>query len=132
MQRPPGFVLIRLAPVLMLGVAGCAVTAVDGTRMGLKSDDFAAYVETVFRRQNEMASELALAIEAEDPDSERYAALDAVELALLDACLGINELAARQRDGEPLRGLKALARAKAAPACERATTAAKNILVSDT
>jgi hypothetical protein len=92
--------------------------------MGLRSDDFAAYVETVFRRQNEVASELALEIEGEDPDSARYGELDAAELALLDACLGLNELAAHQRDGEPLRGFRALERARQAPDCERAAEAA--------
>ena len=92
--------------------------------MGLKSDEFADYVESVFRRQNEVASALALELESEDPDSERYGELDAAELRVLNDCVGINELAARQRDGEPLGGLKALRRARQAPECERATVAA--------
>jgi hypothetical protein len=113
-----------LAPALLLGLCGCAVTSFDGTRMALKSDAFADYVESVFRRQNEVASALALELENGDPDSDRYRDLDAAELGLLEACVGINELAARQRDGEPLGGLKALKRARQAPACERATEAA--------
>jgi hypothetical protein len=131
MQIPSGPGTILLAAVLLPGLCGCAVTAVDGTRMGLRSDPFADYVESVFRRQNEVASELALALEREDPDSERYGELDAAELELLESCVGLNELAARQRDGDPLGGLKALKRARQAPDCERATAAALN-LVSDT
>jgi hypothetical protein len=113
--------MILLVSVAALGLGGCAVTAANGTRMGLKSDEFADYVESVFRRQNEIASELALEIESEDPDSERYGVLDAAELELLNACVGINELAARQRDGDPLGGFKALKRARQAPECERST-----------
>ena len=118
----PGTILLVLAVVSGLG--GCAVTAVNGTRMGLKSGEFADYVESVFRRQNEVASALALELESEDPDSDRYVELDSAELELLEACVGINELAARQRDGEPIGGLKALKRARQAPECERATAAA--------
>jgi hypothetical protein len=115
----PGTIL--LASAVVLGLGGCAVTAANGTRMGLKSDEFADYVESVFRRQNEVASALALELESEDTASERYERLDAAELELLDACVGINELAARQRDGEPLGGFKALKRARQAPECERST-----------
>ena len=124
MRSPSGPATILLASALLLGPGGCAVTAADGTRMGLRSDEFADYVESVFRRQNEVASELALEIESRDQDSERYELLDAAELDLLNACVGINELAARQRDGDPLGGLKALKRARQAPECERAADAA--------
>jgi hypothetical protein len=124
MRSPSGPGAILLVFTLLLGPGGCAVTAVDGTRMGLKSDEFADYVESVFRRQNEVASALALELEGEDPDSDRYRELDAAELELLEACVGINELAARQRDGDALGGLKALKRARQAPECERATSAA--------
>lgn len=115
-------------PALLLSLCGCAVTSVNGTRMGIRSDEFADYVETVFRQQNEVASVLALELESADPDSERYAELDAAELAVLDACVDINELAAAQRDGESLRGFKALARARQTPECERATAAALNLV----
>ena len=131
--RRPG--RLGVAPVLALGLAaglsGCAVTAVDGTRMGLRSDSFADYVETVFRRQNEVASDLATELDSADPASARYAELDAAELDLLDACLGVNQLAARQRDGDSPGGLKALKLARQTPDCERAAAAAMN-LVSDT
>ena len=131
MQIPLVLGTILLVLALVSGLGGCAVTAVNGTRMGLKSDEFADYVESVFRRQNEVASALALELDREDSGSERYGELDAAELDLLNACVGINELAARQRDGDPLGGFKALKRARQAPECERATAAA-GVLVSDT
>jgi len=132
MRNPLGPGTILLVAAVVLGLGGCAVTAVNGTRMGLKSDEFADYVESVFRGQNEVASALALELDSEDPDSDRYDRLDAAELELLNACVGINELAARQRDGEPLGGFKALKRARQAPDCERATEAAARILSAST
>ena len=74
--------------ISMLGVtAGCAaVTSLDGERMSMRSAAFASYVEAVFRRQNEVATELAFALDAAPFDSARYRQLEAAETALLDAC----------------------------------------------
>jgi hypothetical protein len=113
---------------LAFGLAGCAVTAVDGTRMRLNSSEFSDYVEAAFRRQNEVASALALALDDADPDSPRFAELDEAELALLNACLGLNELAANRRDGDNIGNFSALRRARQTPDCERATSAAAALL----
>ena len=96
--------------------------------MPARSETFAAYVEEVFRRQNEVATELALALEREPPETERFALLEAAELALLTECGGLNEMARAQRDGEQPGGLGALKRARQAPDCERATERAAALL----
>lgn len=119
---------LGLGIVLVLGTTGCAVRSLDGERLPVRSEAFADYVETVFRRQNEVATELAFAFDDLDPGSELYARLENAESALLDACRGLNQIAQRRRDGDPLGGLGALSRARQAPACERATLAAEAAL----
>lgn len=96
--------------------------------MRLGSDAFAAYVEAVFRRQNEVAAELALALEREPLESERFSRLEDAELGLLTACRGLNEIARAQRDGERIGGLGALKRARRTPDCELATERAAALL----
>ena len=110
--------------------AGCAVTSVDGDRMRLRSDRFTDYVEATFRRQNEVSTDLAVAIDEAGVDSARYSILETVEGRLLETCRGLNELARAQRDGEPVGGLGALKRARGAPDCEQATAAAAAALDS--
>lgn len=100
----------------------------DGRRLRPGSDAFANYVESVFRLQNEAATELALALDTEDPGNTRYEALEDAELDLLRACRGLNELAARRRDGESPGGAGALRRAREAADCERAAIAAAELL----
>ena len=112
-------------------LAGCAVTAVDGQRLKPRSDAFAAYVEAVFRRQNDVATALLFALEDAEPDSPRYAELEAAEGRLLTACRGLNEIAQARRDEAELGGFAALKRARQAPDCERATLAAETTLASD-
>lgn len=113
---------------MLLAVTGCApVVTLEGDRLAVRSDAFAAYVEQVFREQNRVATALAFALEdAWDP--ERLDALEAAESSLLEACAGLNEIAAARRDGERLRRLRALDAARAAPDCERATSAARALL----
>src|SRR5688572_1151653 len=109
------------APIL----AGCAaVTAADGRRLGVASNEFRSYMEQVFREQNRVASELAFALE-ERPGSPGAdaaggaSALDAVEDTLLSACAPLNELATARRDGQRLGPRRSVALARAAPDCER-------------
>jgi hypothetical protein len=92
------------------------------------SDAFSNYVEAVFRRQNEIATELTLALDDEDPKSDRYVLLEDAELELLTACQGLNQLATRRRNGEAVGGAGALKRARQAPECERATASAAALL----
>lgn len=117
-----------LVPALALLLGGCAVTSADGQRLRPGSDAFADYVERVFREQNAVAGDLMLELDSADPDSEQYIGLEAAELSIIRACRGLNELAVRQRDGEPLGGPGALQRARQAPECERAADEVATIL----
>lgn len=120
-----GLTLGAAAPLL----AACAITTADGTRLGLASSDFRAYVERVFREQNKVASDLELQLD--DATASGAAAppdLAAAEDSLLKACAGVNELATSRRDQEDLGVRKSASAARSAPECERATRAAQAAL----
>lgn len=119
------------AMTLALLASACTVTSLDGRRMPVRSDDFANYVESVFRDQNDVANDLVLILDAADPGSIDYAALEDAEFDLFEACRGLNEIASSRRDGESIGGLKALRRARRAPDCERAADAAAELLAPD-
>jgi hypothetical protein len=112
-----------------LAAAGCAsVTTADGTRLTLASPEFRSYVERVFREQNRVADELAFALEAPGADN---APLAAVEVDLLDACAGVNELATARRDERRLGLKRATRAARSVPGCERAVRSASTALERD-
>jgi hypothetical protein len=115
------------APLLAatLALQGCAaVSTAGGEQLSLRSPEFRAYVERVFREQNRVADELAFALEAAPARTEATAA----EQALLDACAGVNELATSRRDERQLGLQQRLAAARSAPDCERATQSAAALL----
>ena len=108
--------------------AGCApVTTLDGERLAVRSDAFAAYVERVFREQNRAATALAFALE-DAADAALLDTLESVEEALLDACAGLNALATTRRDGGRTGAVRGLGAAREAPRCERAPADAWRIL----
>ena len=110
-------------------LSACAVTTADGTRLGLASSEFRAYIERVFRDQNKIASDLAFALDdATASGGAAPPALAAAEDALLQACAGVNELATSRRDQQNLGVRKSASAARSAPDCERATRAAQAAL----
>jgi len=122
------FRTLALAAAAALPVA-CAVTTADGTRLGLTSSEFRAYVERVFRDQNKVASDLELALDdATASGGSAPPELAAAEDALLEACSGVNELATSRRDQADLGVRKSASAARRAPDCERATRAAQTAL----
>ena len=109
--------------------AGCAaVTTADGERLPVTSDRFRTYAEDVFRRPNQVATELAFALGDIDPDDAAFDELASAEDELLAQCEGLNEVAAAARDGETLGTGTRLDAARKAPDCERATDTAADVL----
>lgn len=125
---------MRACRTLVLAAAAafliaCAVTTADGTRLGLTSSEFRAYVERVFRDQNKVASDLAFALDdATASGGSAPPELSAADDALLKACAGLNELATSRRDQADLGVRKSASAARSAPECERATQAAQMAL----
>jgi hypothetical protein len=122
--------LRTLAPAAAAALSvACAVTTADGTRLGLTSTEFRAYVERVFREQNKVASDLEFALDdATASGGPAPPKLAAAEDALLKACSGVNELATSRRDQADLGPRKSASAARSAPDCERATRDAEAAL----
>jgi hypothetical protein len=116
--------VLLLAATAVVSACAAVVTA-DDERLGLASPEFRAYVEQVFREQNELADTLAFA--AEDQASPP-AALAATEQALQVACTGVNELATARRDSRRLGTRRSLDLARSVPGCERAARQARSVL----
>jgi hypothetical protein len=121
---------IRCAAVCgVLAAAGCAgaVTTAAGERLTLTSPEFRAYVERIFREQNQVATQLAFAIEDREAGAAA-ASLEAAEQSLLTACAGLNELATARRDEQDLGVLQQAQAARQAPLCEDAIGTAREAL----
>ncbi|MEE8542915.1 MAG: hypothetical protein V3S94_03585 [Gammaproteobacteria bacterium] len=113
--------ILRFSIVTLALFAGCAstITTMDGRTLTLTSPEFRAYVERVFREQNQAATALAFA--QDESSGPRYETLLELEDALLEACADLNEVAAARRDDRAL-GLRRQARmAATAPNCESTT-----------
>jgi hypothetical protein len=117
------------ASILVVGTACVSVTTLDGERLTAPSDEFRAYVETVFREQNRVATDLAFALESV-ADTALLDNLEAAEGELIAACAALNELATERRAGRELGRLHQAEAAKSAPQCERATRMAEAALES--
>lgn len=126
--------MLLLRSLTLAGVASAAacvsVTTLDGERLAMTSPAFRAYVESVFRAQNRVATELAFALEAAGSDSAGYAMLESAEIELIDACAGLNEIAVGRRDGTGRGGPGRAEAARRAPDCERAARAAEAAIAS--
>lgn len=122
-----------MAAVFALMLGGCAgsLKTADGERLRLRSDEFRSYAEAVFRSQNRVATDIAFALEEPELyDDAAIARLETADQMLFEACMALNEMAARRRDQ---RGRRIFADARAArtvPQCERAAAAAIEALES--
>lgn len=111
-----------------LSLSGCAgITTVDGQKMRMSSPQFRAYVEQVFRHQNQVATALLFAME-EAQGEEARARLALLEDSLLSACAGLNELATARRDGARLGVFREAGLARETPMCEAMTMQAERAL----
>jgi hypothetical protein len=93
----PYFFRLSLLMLVYLS-AGCAVPLVgriSGT--GLSKEEFARYVEEVFRFQNRMTSEVMMLTTAEE--GENYSVLLKSEQHMQQVCAPLNEYASRNIDG---------------------------------
>ena len=114
----------------VLSLTACAsVQSLDGTRYRVASAAFRDYVEQVFRAQNQIADELAFALEDLSPQrSDQARRLEVAEEELLQACSGLNELAVSRRDRDRPGSRQSLKAARSAPDCERAVQQAASLL----
>ncbi len=81
--------------VSVMILTGCSLPFLSYGENGLSQDDFARYVESVFRLQNSLTSEIMLL----DSDDERQKALSQAEQTMRIDCAALNDYAARDSDG---------------------------------
>lgn len=111
------------------GLSACAaVTTAGGRRLRVGSSDFRRYVESVFRQQNRVETQLSFALAGDDLKPHDRRALQRADTALLEACAGLNEIAASRENDAQLGKLRQLRAARRAPHCERATASARRSL----
>lgn len=115
--------LLFLAAAGLTGCGGSLMTA-DGDQLRLRSDEFAAYAERVFRFQNEVLDALAFALDERPDDMGLVTAEDEV----LRTCAGLNDIALRRQRGEGTRPLRDARTARSVPECETAAAEAAALL----
>lgn len=81
-------------PVIFLVLPGCSLTNLVGDDS--ESGDLAAYVESVFKLQNRVTSEMMAITSVGDMDDPQ---LLVAEKAMQGACLPLNQYASRESDG---------------------------------
>ena len=94
----------------------------------MTSAEYRDYVETVFRAQNRVASDLAFALADAPAGASSELALAGAEARLLEACASLNEIATLRRDDERAGLKRGVAAGRAAPHCEAATREAEAVL----
>ena len=110
---------------LLLMLTGCVIS--HPAQDGKNTLSFSEYVEDVFRRQNNIVSEILIIIE-DDADETDHAELIRSEQNLQEACKLLNEYAVRERD-ELTMGLIFKRKVKNSVAgCEKAIENAESLL----
>ncbi|WP_125468942.1 hypothetical protein [Methylomagnum ishizawai] len=116
--------LVALAAAL----GGCATVATHGANgkpMTLSQEEFARYVERVFRHHNQVMNAL---IEAEDAEDAEDGALAAAEARMTEACDPLNEVVSESLSGASADLQTQMALIDAVPACEAATRIVEGLL----
>jgi len=81
-------------PLIVLVLSGCGLQSLSGEND--ESGDIAAYVESVFKLQNRITSEVMALTSTGNVDDPQ---LLLAEKAMQGACLPLNQYAARESDG---------------------------------
>lgn len=122
-RRSRGGRRAALAAVAVLAAA-CSSVQVrypDGRTEYQSRDEFAAYVETVFRYQNRVVNDLILATSLGAVEASEDAALVRAEREMARACQPLIETVAAELEGRRVGLLQQLTLPSAVPACEVAS-----------
>ncbi len=119
-----GCMLIFMAITLL----GCAAPFSGGYGAnGQSKEEFARYVEDVFRLQNSMTSEVMMLTESED-DLQNHVTLIKAEQHMHKICAPLDEYASRDSDGLSVGLLLSHNVEKSAVDCERAARQVESLL----
>lgn len=120
------------AVALLCGaLAGCGSVQVrypDGRAEYRSREDFAAYVERVFRYHNRVVNDLIVATSFAEEGSLDDGGLVGAEAAMASACRPLNEAVSASIEGREIGLFHRLTLPEAVPACEAASTRVKALL----
>jgi hypothetical protein len=121
--------------VLLGALAACSSVQVrypDGRTARQSREEFARYVEQVFRYHNSVANNLIIAASLiEDGEIEAGGAWERAEEEMTDACRPLIEAVNAQMEGEPIGFFQKLQLPTAVPACEAASRRLEAMLPPD-
>ena len=112
---------------ITLMLSGCAMPFFGGYGAhGQTREEFSRYVESVFRLQNSMTSEIMALLETDD--AKNYVALLQAEQHMQEKCASLNEYASRDIDGLSISFFLRRRVEKSAIDCEQAAQKVKSLL----
>jgi hypothetical protein len=117
--------------VLAAGLTGCIVTTQNPghLRTVMTQEEFAAYVERVFRYHNQVMNSLIEAAEARsEQDSDEARELSAAETRMIRTCQPLNDVVSESLSGKSLGLQTELELADTVPACEEASQAVEDLI----
>jgi hypothetical protein len=124
-KHAPAPVRLLAICVAALSLAGCQTITThtaNGEKLVMTQEEFAKYVEHVFRYHNQVMNELIEAAEdRSEQDPEEAKELSAAEAKMIEICHPLNETVAEALSGQSV-GLKTeMELPDAVPACEEAS-----------
>ena len=113
-------VLWPLGLVFFLAACGVNTRDENGTPIRMTTEEFAEYVEQVFRHHNGVVNELILATSlSDDPDLALPAELIAAEKEMVAKCQPLNEMVSATIEGRVLSSWKKLRLIDQVPTCAK-------------
>ena len=112
--------LLSIAGLCITICSGCGINTKDetGAPVRMSKDEFAEYVEQVFRHHNGVVNELILASSlSDDPDLPLPAELIAAERAMAQKCQPLNDMVSATIEGRELSTWTKLLLIDQVPAC---------------
>jgi hypothetical protein len=121
-----------LVPIVIVSLVGCTSIQVrypDGSMEYKTKEEFAAYVEDVFRYHNGVLNDLITATAfMDEAELDADSALVRAEEAMALSCLPLNEAVSAAVEGGELGFFEKMKLPEAVPACERASRRLESLL----
>jgi hypothetical protein len=118
---------LRLVAILAaaLSLVGCSTITTrmaSGKKLVMSQEEFAKYVEHVFRYHNQVMNELMESAEdADEMDSAETRALSAAEAKMVEICQPLNEVVSESLSGQSVGLQTQMELVDTVPACEEAS-----------
>jgi hypothetical protein len=116
------FVAILAAALSLVGCSTITTRMASGKKLVMSQEEFAKYVEHVFRYHNQVMNELMESAEdADEMDSAETRALSAAEAKMVEICQPLNEVVSESLSGQSVGLQTQMELVDTVPACEEAS-----------